>query len=440
MTPETITVLMILALFISVLSGFPIAFAISGVGLIFGIIGFGHMFPMLMISRVFGVMSDSILLAIPLFVFMGVMLEYSGATERLFNSLRILMGSLNGGLAIVTVIIATLFAACTGIIGASVVIMSLVALPPMIKLGYSKQLATGAIAAGGSLGTLIPPSIMLVLYGPTAGISIAALFAAAILPGLLLSGLFVVYIAIRCYFQPELGPAAPSEERDIPVIKNLLMILTSLCPPLFLILAVLGTILFGIAAPTEAAAMGAAGSILITVGYHRGKFDWKIMKESAIRSLEITSMVMWVIVGASLFTGAFLGLGGGDVVKNLLLGIPGGSVAILVAIHVMVFVLGKFIDWIGILLIMVPIISPIAVILGFDPIWFAILICINLQMSYLTPPFAYAIFYIKGAAPPEVKLSHIYQGVWPFIALQAIGLILVIIFPQIALWLPGLLY
>ena len=439
MSPEVITVLMILALFISVLSGFPIAFGMGVTALIFGIIGFGSAFLMIMVSRIFGVMSDPILLAIPLFVFMGVMLQYSGATERLFNSLRSVMGSLNGGLAIVTVMISTLFAACTGIIGASVVIMSLVALPPMIKLGYNKQLATGAIAAGGSLGTLIPPSIMLILYGPTAGISIAALFAAAILPGLLLSSLYVAYIGIRCFLQPDLGPPASEEERNILLTRKLFMILTSMVPPLFLILAVLGTILFGIAAPTEAAAMGAAGSILITVGYHR-KFDWKIMKEVAIRSLEITAMVMWVIIGASLFTGAFLALGGGDVVRNVLLGMPGGPIGILIAAHVMIFLLGKFIDWIGIVLIMIPILAPITVELGFDPIWFAITICMNLQMSYLTPPFAYAIFYIKGAAPPEVTLSHIYQGVWPFIGLQATGVILVIIFPQIALWLPGLLY
>jgi tripartite ATP-independent transporter DctM subunit len=383
-------------------------------------------------------MASEVLIAVPLFVFMGCMLDQSGATQRLYDSARVLMGPLKGGLAILTVLIATLFAACTGIVGASIVTMGLISLSPMVKCGYNKPLATGVICAGGTLGILIPPSIMLILYGPTAGLSVARLFAAAVMPGLLLAALYIMYIAIRCFLNPRLGPPVPREERDIPLTKILQQIVVSLIPPIFLIAAVLGSIMFGIVAPTEAAAMGAVGSLLITVSYRQ--LNWQTVKIAARRTLEITVMVMWVVIGASVFTGVFLGLGGGEVLKELILGFPGGPTAVLIAIMAMVFVLGMFIDWIGILLIVVPIVTPIAAELGFDPIWFALTICVNLQMSYLTPPFAYAIFYLKGIAPPEVTLGHIYRGVVPFIALQMIGLALVIMFPQIVLWVPHMIY
>ena len=438
MSAELLTILMFVALVIVVLSGFPIAFGIGATGLIFGLIGFGPGFVSMIVARFFDVMWNWVLIAIPLFVFMGVMLQYSGITDRLFQSLRTVLGSVKGGLGIVTVILGTLLAACTGIIGAGVVTMTVVALPTMIRLGYCKRLSTGCIGAGGVLGALIPPSVLLIVYGQTADLSIARLFAAAIVPGLLLSGLYIAYIGIRCFFRPHLGPPAPKEERDIPLARKLSMLLTSLIPPLTLILAVLGAILFGIAAPTEAAAMGATGSILLTIAYQR-KIDLKVMKEAAVRALEITAMVMWVILAAGIFTAAFMGVGGLHVSREALLAMPGGAVGLLIVAHVMVFFLGQFIDQFGVVLIIVPILGPIVCELGFDPIWFAMTINLNLQMSYLTPPLAYAIFYIKGSAPPEVTLSDIYRGIWPFIGLQAIGVMAVAMFPQIALWLPNLL-
>ncbi|MBS3873663.1 MAG: TRAP transporter large permease subunit [Firmicutes bacterium] len=440
MNPSLLTAVMFFALLIGIGSGMPVASVLAGLGLFTGLGVWGMRSIPILLSAIFGVMNSDVLIALPLFVFMGCMMEASGVADKLFMNLRILLGSMRGGLGIVAIVLATVLAATTGIIGASIVMMAALALPSMLKAGYNKPLAAGIICAGGSLGILIPPSNMLIIYGLSAGVSIVSLFAAAVVPGLLLSFFYIVYVAVRCYRNPELGPSLPLEERR--AIKwgpFLLDLLTSLLPPLFLIVAVLGTIFRGVAAPVEAAAAGAFGATLLTVFGRKLTFD--IMKKAAKHTLEISSSILWLVVGASMFTAIFLTLGGGNVVRDLMLSISGGSPAVVIAIMMLIlFVLGKLICWVGILLIAVPIFTPIAASLGFDPLWFALLVCVNLQMSLLTPPFAYSIFYLKQAAPPEVTLGDMYRGVWPFIALQALGLLLIIIFPDLVLWLPRLLF
>jgi len=440
MNPPLLTAVMFVGLLLGIGSGMPVASVLAGLGLFTGLATWGMRSVPIMLSAIFGVMTSDVLIALPLFVFMGCMMEASGVADKLFMNLRILLGSMRGGLGIVAIVLATVLAATTGIIGASIVMMAALALPSMLKAGYNKPLAAGIICAGGSLGILIPPSNMLIIYGLSAGVSIVSLFAAAVVPGLLLSALYIIYVAVRCYRNPELGPPLPPEElREIKWGPFVLDLLTSLVPPVFLIVAVLGTIFFGIAAPVEAAAAGAFGATLLTI-FGR-KLTFAVMKKAAKHTLEISSSILWLVVGASMFTAIFLTLGGGNVVKDLMLSISGGSPAVVIAIMMLtLFVLGKLICWVGILLITVPIFTPIAVSLGFDPLWFALLVCVNLQMSLLTPPFAYSVFYLKQAAPPELTLIDMYRGVWPFIALQALGLLLIIIFPDLVLWLPRILF
>jgi len=431
--------LMFALVLVGVLSGYPIGFVLGGLALSFGLICWGPQVIPALFFRCFMVLKTYVFAAIPLFVFMGIMLERSGSSERLFHAAHLLMGGLRGGLGMATIFVCTIFAAATGIVGASVVTMGLLALPPMLKRGYNKELASGCILAGGTLGILIPPSIMIVVYGPMANISVARLFFGAFTPGLLLATLYVAYIAIRCLFQPHLGPPMPVEDRKaVSLSRKLYLTITGLVPPVFLIMSVLGMIFLGVAAPTEAAALGAFAAMLLAVGYR--KLNWQSLKDVTYTTLRITSMIMFVVLGASMFTSVFMGLGGGKFVSDLLLAVPFGKWGVLIAMMVIVFILGMFIDWIGIVLIIVPLFTPIAANLGFDAIWFALLVMINLQMSYLTPPFAYAIFYLRGIAPPEVTIAHIYRGVIPFVLLQWTGLILCILFPQIILWLPDMMF
>jgi tripartite ATP-independent transporter DctM subunit len=313
--------------------------------------------------------------------------------------------------------------------------VGLMALPAMLKRGYNIPLACGSICAGGTLGILIPPSVMLLLYGPTAGLSVAKLFIGAIGPGLLLSALYLVYIFILCLIKPEYGPPMPKEDRNVPLFKILVEISIYMIPPLFLIFAVLGTILVGIASPTEAASVGAMGAVLVAIAYRN--FNFKVLYDAAIQTLRITTMVMFVAAGAMMFSGVFMALGGAKYIGSIIIALPLGKWGILFAMLVVVVLLGMFIDWIGILFIVIPIFTPIALDLGFNPLWFALVICTNLQMSFLTPPFAYSMFYLKGIAPDEVTMGQIYQGVFPFIGLQILALALVIIFPPLTLWLPS---
>jgi tripartite ATP-independent transporter DctM subunit len=437
-SPEILLIILFAGLIIGLASGFPVPFVMLGISLIVGVLGVGPGFFHMMILRVFETMENYILASIILFVYMGIMLERSGAAERLFSSTHILLGGLRGGLALTVIAVCTIMAAATGIMGAPVIIMGLFALPEMLKKGYDKALSCGTICAGGTLGILIPPSIMLVVYGPMAGVSVGRLFMAAIIPGLILSALYVVYIILRCFLNPELGPALPLEQRRLPIAKKLLMIVTSMIPTLFLILAVLGTIFFGVAAPTEAAAVGAFASILLALFYR--KLNWKTFKESVYQTLRVSSMIMLIVAAAFVFTGTFMLVGGGDLVKDFLLGLPIGRWGILAIMMAAFFIFGLFMEWVGIVPILVPIFTPVIAELGFDPLWAGILFCVTMQTSFLTPPMAPALFYIKGVAPKDIDFGkHIVAGTIPFIALQMIGVALIAVFPWLALWLPNLM-
>jgi tripartite ATP-independent transporter DctM subunit len=433
---EILSILMILLLLVGVMIGFPVAFVLAGLGIIFGVIAYGGPIASYQAAlNTFGVMSGWSLLAIPLFVYMGAVLERAGIAERLYLGLRLLLGPLRGGLALATMVIATFFAACTGIAGASVIAIGLIAMPSMLKYGYDKGMASGAICAGGGLGVIIPPSIMLILYGPQAGVSISLLFMAAILPGILMSLLYIIYMATRCYLKPEMGPPVTAEEAAQYTRKDVAkLLLVSGVPPAALILLVLGGIFLGFAAPTEAAALGSIGALVVTASY--GKLNLKMLKETGYSALRISTFIMWLVLGAKYFMTTFNKLGGGSLIGDALVGLQVGPAVLLIVMLAIIFVLGMFMDWIGILLVIIPIYGPIVKAMPWDPLWFAIMFCITLQISYITPPFAYSIFYLHGIAPPEVKLTDIYRGCVPFILLQFIALFVLYFWRDLALYIP----
>jgi len=440
MNVELLTILMFVSVFAGVFAGFPIAFVLASLGIIFGFIALPLPQLVFMIPlRIFDILSVEVFAAVPLFVFMGAMVERAGIAEIAYGVMYKILGPLRGGLALATVVICTLFAAATGIIGASVITMALVAIPAMLKRGYDKQLAMGTVAASGTLGILIPPSVMLILYAPMAGVSVVDMYAGAIIPGLILSTLYNLYILIKCYTNPNAGPALSPEERGKIVLAPLFLeAIKSLVPFLFLIVAVLGSIFLGITSATEGAGIGSLGSIIISAAYR--KLTMKQLKEAAYFSLRVSAMVIFVAMGANLFTGTFLSAGCGKVVSNVLLGLGIGPWGILLMLLFIIFILGMLIDWIGILFIMVPIFGPIVAGLGFDPLWVGIVICVSLQMSFLTPPFAYAIFYLKGLDFEGVSYGDIVRGVIPFVILQAIGTAICLMFKPLALWLPRFLF
>jgi len=437
LSPEMVCILMLGGLIVAVLSGFPIAMPIGTVALVVGYLAFGGSVFDIIYQQAFYFFHSYVLLALPLFVFMGVVLEYSGIADKMYDALFLLLSGLRGGLAVITVLLGTLLAACVGVITASVTVLTSLALPAMVKRGYDKSLASGAICAGGSLGILIPPSVMLVIYGPMARISVGKLFMAAMFPGLLLSALYVGYIIIRCLIQPKLAPTIPVEERAVPAIYKIRLLFTALIPPMLIILSVLGTIFMGIAPPTEAAAVGAFAALVLTAVYRR--LNWITFKNILLRALNISCMAMLIGAMSVAFTGVFLRAGAGDVVQRVVLAAPFGRWGAFFVVMFIYFILGFFIEWIGIFFIMVPILAPLAPMLGFDPLWFGMMICINLQMSFLTPPYAFAIFVLRGVAPPElgVTTADIIRGVIPYIILIIIALMLCITFPQVILWLPA---
>lgn len=436
-SPQIITVVMLVLLIVLVGSGFPLGLALGGVALIAGLLFWNPTIFSLFYDRLFGVTSNYTFLAVPLFIFMGIMVEKSGVSKQLFSTLYLWLGGLRGGLAVATIWFGTILAATVGVIAASVTMLGLIALPAMLERGYSKELATGACCAGGSLGILIPPSIMLIFYGPMANISVGKLFMAAFPAGLLLSGLYTMYILIRGRIRPDEAPVLSAEDRNVPMARKLYLLVTALLPPVILVLAVLGSIFLGIAAPTEAAAVGALASALMAAAYR--KLNWRVLKETCFTTAGTFSMVFIVVVGATFFTSIFLGLGCGDVVNSFVLAAPGGKWGSLVVIMFIVFLLGMFIDWIGIVLIMIPIVTPIAATVGFDSLWFSMMIIVNLQMSFLSPPFAYAIFFLKAVTTPEqgIDSGHIIRGAVPYIAMILIALLLMTFFPEIVTWLPN---
>jgi len=436
-SPEVITLVMLGLLVLLVGSGFPLGLALSGVALVAGMLFWNASIFSLFYDRLFGVTTNYSFLAVPLFIFMGIMVEKSGVSSSLFNTLYLWLGGIRGGLAVATIWFGTVLAATVGVIAASVTMLGLIALPSMLQRGYSKELSTGACCAGGSLGILIPPSIMLILYGPMANISVGKLFIAAFPAGLTLSALYTIYILVRCALRPSEAPVLPPEERNVRLGLKIRLLVTSLLPPLILVLAVLGSIFFGIAAPTEAAAVGALASTIMAAAYR--KLTFKVIKDTCFTTAGTFSMVFIVVVGATFFTSIFLGLGCGQVVKDFVLSAPGGRWGAFVIVMFLVFIMGMFIDWIGIILIMIPIVSPIAAAAGFDSLWFAMMIIVNLQMSFLSPPFAYAIFFLKAITKPEqgIDTAHIIRGVIPYMGLIVIALLLMVVFPQIITWLPA---
>ncbi|BAS28694.1 TRAP transporter large permease [Limnochorda pilosa] len=439
MSPELFIALMFLALIIGLLMGHPVAFVLGGLAVLFGYLGgMGRMWPIL-IGRTYDIVTNEIYVAIPLFILMATLLERAGIAEGLFQALMHVFGGMPGSIGLAVVVLSVIFAATTGIMGATVVSMSLMAMPAMLNRGYDKRLATGAVAAGGTLGILIPPSIMLVLMADQSGISVGRLFAGALGPGLLLGLLYFGYVAILTHIKPKFGPPLSAEERDSVSGGQLVrMLLVNLIPPLVLIFGVLGSIWLGVATPTEASAVGAALAFVLMVAYRQ--FSWRALADAIWRATRTSAMVIGVIIGASLFTAVFLRAGGGAVVTNLVTSFDFlGRWGVFVAMMAIVLLLGFLVDWIGIILITFPIFLPISASLGFDPVWFVIMMAINLQASFLTPPVGYALFYLKGTVPPGVRLADIYRGVFPFVALQVLGVIVVAMFPAIAAWLPSLI-
>ncbi|MBC2711679.1 MAG: TRAP transporter large permease subunit [Desulfosarcina sp.] len=432
---------MFLALTILLMAGFPVTFTLMGTALCFGLIGFGWSFFNLLPLRIWGVMTNVTLIAVPLFVFMGVMLERSGLAEELLDTMGLLFGRMRGGLAISVVVVGALLGASTGIVGATVVTMGLLAVPTMLRRGYQKEMATGTVAASGTLGQIIPPSIVLVLIGDIVGVSVGDLFMGAVFPGFLLVGLFILYIAIISWLRPQWAPAMPKAELDAISSSQLMArVGKALFPPLFLMVAVLGSIFAGIASPTEAAAVGAVGATVLTVASR--KFSLKILQEVMQTTVRLTCMVFIILCGAAAFGLVFRGLGGDGLVREFL-----GSLAdkyshgmVLAIVMALIFVIGFFLDFIEITFIHVPVLAPIMIEFGFDPVWFCILIAVNLQTSFMTPPFGFSLFYLKAVTPPEISTGHIYRGIIPFVIVQMIGLTIVVLFPQLATWLPKVVF
>jgi len=445
MSLEMMTLAMFATLIVAIALGHPLAYTLAAVATLFGLIDNGwNIAPLfdMFANNTWGLMNNYVLVAIPLFILMAQLLDRSRVADKLFETLFVVLGGLKGGLGLAVVVVCTVFAATTGIIGASVVAMGLLATPALMRKNYQKELSAGIICAAGTLGILIPPSIMMVVYGGLTGMketSVGNLFAGSIFPGLLLASLYFLYIFVRCTINPKLGPPISREEASKwSAVQKLVLTLKSLIPPMALILAVMGTILLGVATPTEAAALGALGALILAI--FNGKFNWTVLRESAYATMQTTAMVMMLFIGGKLFSTVFLSMGGGDVVADVLVGSGLNRWLVLMIMMGIVFFMGMFIDWAAILLVTVPIFMPIAMELDFNPLWFSILLCVNLQTSFLTPPFGYALFYFKGVAPEGYTMGHIYRGIIPFVLLQVTGLLILAMFPVIVTWLPELFF
>ena len=435
MSIELITVLLFGAIIVFLALGLPLSFVLGGVGVAGSYLLWGDKGLYLLTSQAYGAMGKFTLLAIPLFIFMAMILERAGVADDLYTLMHRWMGPLRGGLAIGTVIICTIFAAMSGISGAATVSMGVIALPAMLKRGYDKTIAMGCISGGGALGILIPPSVPMILYATLTGESIGGLFAGGILPGLLLASLFIIYIGIRCYFQPLLGPALPEEERVS--WREKVISLKAVALPMMIIVMVLGSIYAGVCTATEAAALGCLGAIISAAVYR--KLNWTLIKEACYRTAALTAMIIWILIGAYCFTAVYTGTGAHKLMEHILLSIPGGRYAILITMQLVFFILGCILDPVGIIMICTPVFVPVIKALGFDPLWFGVLFIMNMEMGYLTPPFGFNLFYMKAIVPEGITMGDIYRSIVPFVVLQGVGLIIVIVFPEIALWLPKLI-
>ena len=438
MTDPQVGMLMMAGFIIIIFLGFPIAFTLIALGVGFGYYAMGdNIFPLL-VQRAFGVMSNDVLIAVPLFLFMGYMVERSNLLDRLFHSLQVSMKHIPGSLAVATLATCARFATATGIVGAVVTLMGLLALPAMLKAGYDTKLSAGVVAAGGCLGILIPPSIMLILYGAMASVSVVRLYAGAFIPGFLLASLYMVYVIGRATLNPKLAPKLPKEQTDIPWRQVVWLLTTSFFPLAFLILGVLGAILFGLATPNEAASLGAAGSIILAIGY--GQFTWQRLKEAVFLTARTAAMVCWLFVGSWTFSSVFSYLGGQQVVENFVLGHNLTPVTFMLLTQFIIFLLGWPLEWTEIIIIFVPIFLPLLHHFNIDPVFFGVMVALNIQTSFLTPPMAMSCYYLKGVAPKHVTLNQIFAGAFPFLVMVFISMTLVYIFPQIAMWLPDYIY
>jgi tripartite ATP-independent transporter DctM subunit len=431
---ELTSVLMAASFVGLLLIGLPLAFAAGAIGVVFGFFLYGPPGLILVVSRVFTLLGNSVLISVPLFVFMACLLERSGIAEDIFKVVSAWAGKVPGGLAVAVIITSALMAAMVGVLGAEVVTIGIVALPAMLARGYSKQLALGCICAGGGLATLIPPSVVFIMYGLTAGVSIGQLYMAGIVPGLMLAAMYIAYIIIVCKLKPELAPASATSESDLPLGEKI-RLLGKLALPAFVVFMVLGSLYLGWATPTEAGGVGVAGAAIAAAV--RGRLTWAAARHAITETTKTTTMLYWLFFGSSALIGVYTLAGGTTMIQDLLTAFPLGPIGVIALIQVVWIVLGCFIDWIGILLLTAPIFVPVAVKLGFDPVWLGILFCMNMQISYISPPFGPAAFYLKGVAPAGISLSDIFRSIWPYIGLQIVALGLLIAFPQIALWLPS---
>ena len=438
MDPEVWSLAMFAVAVFCLLLGYPVAFTLGAVAMLFGGIFLGLDFFDLLPMRIWGIMTNFTLLAVPLFVYMGVILEKSGIAEDLLETMGLLFGGIRGGLAVSIVIVGAMLAATTGVVGATVVTMGIIALPAMLKHGYRPQLATGTIAASGTLGQIIPPSIVLILLGDVIGVPVGQLFIAAVTPGVLLIVLFIIYILYIAWRHPAMAPAVDRARLAGQASQSLPgRVLKSLLPPLSLVVAVLGSIFFGVASPTESAAIGALGAMTLAALHKR--LSLAHLQEAMLQTMRLTSMVFVILIGATAFGLVFRGMGGDVLVEDMLMHLPGGEWGFLTFSMLLIFVLGFFLDFLEICFIVVPILAPIADSAGINLLWFAVLIAMNLQTSFLTPPFGFSLFYLKATAPPDIRITQIYRGIVPFVLIQVVALALLTGFPAVTLWLPGLM-
>jgi tripartite ATP-independent transporter DctM subunit len=448
MTDPQVGMLMLALFLFVIMLGFPIAFSLIAMGVAFGYYAYAtpdqlqHIFDnrifTLLVQKAFEVTSNDVLTAVPLFLFMGYVVERANILDRLFRSIQIAAKNVPGSLAVATLVTCAMFATATGIVGAVVTLMGLLALPPMLRAGYDKKLATGVVCAGGCLGILIPPSILLIVYAATAGISAVRLYAAAMIPGLLLAGLYVVYVVIRATLNPSLAPKLPKEETDVPLSEVIWALLTSFFPLALLIVAVLGAILFGLATPTEAAGVGAFGALLLAAAYRQ--LDYQRVQESVYLTARATAMVCFLFIGSWTFSSVFAYLGGQAVIERFFLSLDLSTTGFLILTQILIFLLGWPLEWTEIIIIFVPIFLPLLDDFGVDPIFFGILVALNTQTAFNTPPVAMAAFYLKGVAPKGIELTHIFRGALPFVFLVFLAMALVYIFPGLVTWLPTYLY
>lgn len=446
MSNPELALLMLGSFIFIILLGFPIAFTLMAMGVMFGYYAYFQPGQDFFDSRVFyllsqntfSIMNNDVLTAVPLFLFMGYMIERSNILDRLFYSLQVALKSIPGSMAVAALITCALFATATGIVGAVVTLMGLLAFPAMLKAGYDQKLSAGVICAGGTLGILIPPSIMLIVYGATSAVSVVKLYAAAIVPGFLLAGLYMVYVIARVTINPKLAPKLPKEETDIPWGKVVVLLMQAFFPLAVLVMSVLGAILFGLATPSEAAAIGALGAMVLAIGYRA--FSWQRLKEAVFLTARTSAMVCWLFVGSWTFSSIFSYLGGEGLIKEFVLAMDLNTITFLLLSQAIIFLLGWPLEWSEIIIIFVPIFLPLLPHFGVDPLFFGILVALNLQTSFLSPPMAMSAYYLKGIAPPHVQLWTIFQGCFPFLGMVFITMFLVYVFPQLVYWLPNVFY